>query len=73
LDDFALDLAAISQWTQKKKSWTAWSFFYKPSPHIWQGLRRLVSLSKQKKEVGRVNFNSNGIHIKIKGWIYHGW
>jgi hypothetical protein len=60
LDDFTLDLAAISQWTQKKRSLGAWSL-YLPSSHIWQGLKDFLPLSKPKKGVCRRNNNSFGV------------
>jgi hypothetical protein len=49
LDDFAVNLVAISRWTQKKRSLGAWSCFL-PSLHIWQGLKDFLPLPKPKRE-----------------------
>jgi hypothetical protein len=32
--------------------------FFQPSPHIWQGLRGLLTLSKDKKRVGSFEYDS---------------
>ncbi len=35
--------------------------FVLPTSHIWQGLKDFLPLSKQKKEVCRINNNSFGV------------
>ncbi len=72
LDNFPVDLAAFSQWTQKKNSWAAESFFHS-SQHMWKGLRILLPLSKQKSELtGVLEGAVTTPWVDLQGLVYEG-
>ncbi len=67
-----MDLAAFSQWTQKKSSWAAESFFH-PFQHMWKGLRILLPLSKQKSELtGVLEGAVTTPWVDLQGLVYKG-
>ncbi len=65
LDNFAVDLVAISRWTQKKRSLGVWSAFTPLLTHL-ASLKDFLPLSNPKKGVCRRNNNP----LEFKGGEY---